>query len=122
MATSMTNLEAWNDTKQALSENLHSVLALLVSAPFSTDPSSDYVRGHAEENRIVMEMKRHARLGIQLVDDEIAASGVVDQINAEAREAKQEADRIKDAAKSIDEISNAVDMVTGVVTKIAALL
>ena len=121
MAVNINGLEAWTQTKETLSENLHSTLELLASAPFSDDPASPYARAQAEQSRLLDAMQRHAVAGIRQIDETIAASGIVAEIGALSKEAKAEADALKNAAKTIDGITQAVNLVAGVVAKFAAL-
>lgn len=55
------------------------------------------------------------------IDAAIASGGQIAQLNALAKEAKQEAELIKNAAKTIDGITKAVDLVAGVVELFNAL-
>jgi hypothetical protein len=121
MATNVNSLAAWAETRDTLGENLHSVLELLAHAPFSADPASVYVRAESEQTRLLGEMRRHAVAGIRQIDDAIAASGVIGEINGLSAEARREADLIKNAAKTIDGITGAVNLVAGVVAKFASL-
>jgi hypothetical protein len=121
MATKVNSLEAWNETRNTLVENLGVTYAFLVDEPTSDDPTSGYRRGKAEVRRILDELERLSIVGLKQIDDQIAASSLIADITGLAREAKQEADRIKNAAKTIAGIAKAVDMIAGVVTKIAGL-
>jgi len=121
MAVNINGLAAWTETRETLSENLHSVLELLARAPFSEDPASPYARAQAEQSRLLEAMQRHAVAGIRQIDDAITASGLLGEVDALSKEAKAEADRLKNIAKTIDGITRAVNLVSGVVAKFAAL-
>ena len=121
MPTTANSLEAWTDTNDALTENLRSVLELLEHEPWSADPASPYVRAENEQQRLLAAIQRHAVTGMKQIDAAIASGGQIAQLNALAKEAKQEAELIKNAAKTIDGITKAVDLVAGVVELFNAL-
>lgn len=121
MPTNANSLAVWTETNQTLTDDLNSVLELLAREPFSADPASPHVRAQKERERLVNAMQRHAVLGMKLIDDEIAAGPLVGEINDLSKEAKREAELIKNAAKTIDGITKAVDLVAGVVDKFNAL-
>ena len=121
MSIDVSGLVAWEDTRNALVDDLGVTYAFLVDEPTSDDPNSGYRRGKAEARRIIDALDRHSILGLKQIDDEVAGSGLVAEITALAREAREEAARLKNATKTIEGITKAVDMATGVVTKIAGL-
>jgi seryl-tRNA synthetase len=121
MATKTNNLDAWKQTRNALAQNLASTLEFLSTEPFSADPNSDFRKARAQRDRISDEIERLAVDGIKMIDDQIAASDLVKRLNALAKEADEEADRLKEAIKTVDKITKAVDVAAGVVTKITQL-
>ena len=121
MPTKVKSLAGWIQARNILIENLSSTFALLETAPFSEDANSDFVRGNAEADRIQEQLRKLAVAGLKRVDDAIASGDLVAEIAALSKEARKEADRLKNAAKTIAGIAKAVDMASGVVTKIAGL-
>ena len=121
MAVQLKTLGAWAQTRNTLVQDLTMSMQVLQSAPFSDDPASDFQKATATDTQILEALRRHAVLGIEQIDDAIAAGPLVEQINALSKAAKKEADRIQAIAHTINDIAGAVDKVTGVVTKFAAL-
>ena len=121
MAVQLKTLGAWAQTRNTLVQDLTMSMQVLQSAPFSDDPASDFQKATATDGQILEALRRHAVLGIEQIDDAIAAGPLVEQINALSKAAKKEADRIQAIARTIDDIAGAVDKVTEVVTKFAAL-
>jgi hypothetical protein len=121
MATQLKTLGAWAQTRNTLVQDLTMSMQILQSAPFSDDPDSVFQKAKATDDRVLDTLRQHAVLGIEQIDDAIAAGPLVGQINALSKAAKKEADRIQAIAHTIDDIAGAVDKVTGVVTKFAAL-
>lgn len=121
MATQTNTLSAWTENRDTLTDNLQSILAFLQKEPFSADPASAYVKAQKRQDQTLDDLRRLAVVGIKQIDDAIAASDVVQQINTLSKQARQEADKLKNAAKTIDGISKAVDLAAGVVAKFNAL-
>lgn len=121
MATKTNDLDAWKLTRNTLAQNLASTMEFLATEPFSTVPNSAFQKARAEQDRILAEIKRLAVAGIGMIDDAIAAGDLVERINGLAKEADEEADRLKDAVKTIEGITKAVDVAAGVVTRFTQL-
>jgi hypothetical protein len=121
MPTKINSLDEWVQTRNALAQDLSSALEFETHQSFSTDPNSDFQKSKQQRDRILGELKRLAVAGIQQIDDQIAAGTLVQQIKAMAKDAQDEADKLKDATKTIDKITKAVDVAAGVVTKITQL-
>ena len=121
MPVQIQTLGAWAQTRNTLVQDLAMSMQILQSAPFSDDPNSDFQRATATDARILDALRRHAVLGINQIDDAIAAGPLVSEINALSKAAKTEADRIQAIAHTIADVAAVVDKVTGVVTKFAAL-
>ena len=121
MPVQIKTLGAWAQTRNTLVQDLTMSMQILQSAPFSEDPASDFQRATATDNNILEALRRHAVLGINQIDDVIAAGPLVSEINDLSKAAKKEADRIQAIAHTITDVAAVVDKVTGVVTKFAAL-
>ena len=121
MATQVNSLDAWTQARNALAEDLTSTLELLATEPFSADPESDFQKARQQRNLILDQLQTLAVTGIKQVDSAIAGGTLVQQIEAMAQDAEDEANRLKAAAKTVANIAGAVDKATAVVTKIASL-
>jgi hypothetical protein len=121
MATQVNSLEAWITARNALAQDLTSILELLSTEPFSADPGSDFHKAKQQRDRILDQMQTLAVSGIKQIDSTIAGGTLVQQIADLATQAEAEANRIKAAAKTVANIAGAVDKATAVVTKIAGL-
>lgn len=121
MAIKVNVLGAWTQTRNTLVQNLTSTMALQLDAPFSQDPASDFVQANVQADRIHEQIRVHALSGLKQIDAAIAAGTLVKDISALSKQAKVEADRIKNAAKTVGGIVKAVDLVAEVVGKIAKL-
>jgi hypothetical protein len=121
MATNLNSFGFWAETRNALVAAVGATSQFLVDEPTSDDPNSGYRLAKAEMKRLLDALERLAILGLKQIDDEIAASNLVKDLDAFSKEAKEEADRLKNAAKTIQEIADVVGKITGVVTKIAGL-
>jgi hypothetical protein len=121
MAIKVNVLGAWTQTRNTLVQNLTSTMELQQNAPFSQDPASDFVQAGAQADRIQDQIRIHALSGLKQIDNAVAAGKLVKDISDLSKQAKVEADRIKNAAKTVAGITKAVDLVAGVVTKIAGL-
>ena len=114
-------MAAWSQARAALVENLSSAMELLQDAEYSDDPQSPYQQAEAQSQRILAELRTLAVTGLKQIDEQIASGGVVADIEAEATQAKHEADLLANATKTVGKITSAVDLASGVVTKIGAL-
>lgn len=121
MPTQIKTLGAWAQTRNTLVQNLMMSMQILQSAPFSEDPASDFQQATATDAAILDALRRHAVLGINQIDDAIAAGPLVGEINDLSKAAKKEADRIAAITHAITDVAAAVDKVAGVVAKFAAL-
>ena len=121
MPVQIQTLGAWAQTRNTLVQDLMMSMQILQSAPYSDDPNSDFQRATATDSGILDALRRHAVLGINQIDDAIAAGPLVGEINTLSKAAKKEADRIQAIARTITDVAGAVDKVTAVVTKFAAL-
>ncbi|HEY0414009.1 MAG TPA: hypothetical protein VGD66_12805 [Allosphingosinicella sp.] len=121
MPIKINSLDEWVQTRNALAQNLSSALEFETQQDFSTDPASDFQKSKQQRDRILDELKRLAVAGVQMIDDQIAAGTLVQQIKDLTKDAVDEAEKLKNATKTIDKITKAVDVATGVVTKITRL-
>ena len=121
MAVDVNQLEPWRETRNTLAEDLQIVFEFLVTVPASEAPESDYQKAQRQVDRLLAEMRRHAVTGLNAIDEEVAEGDLVARIAALSREAREEAERLKEAVKTIERITAAVDKVAGVVGKIAQL-
>ena len=116
MTQKLRTLGFWQQTRNSLYDALGVCSERLETVPWSEDPASDHVRLNAAEDLIGNSIKAHAILGLKLIDDAIAQSGLIDRIKAASADAKKEADRIKNATKTVNEIVAVVEKVAGVVS------
>jgi hypothetical protein len=121
MATKVNSLDAWIQARNTLAQDLTSTLELLATEPFSADPESDFQQGKRQRDRIMDQMQKLAVAGIRQIDAEIAGGTLVRQIEDMAKDAEDEANKIKGAVKTVGKITKAVDLATNVVTKITQL-
>jgi uncharacterized protein YchJ len=96
-------------------------MAFLESAPYSADPASPYQQAEARSQEILSQLRALAVLGLKQLDAQIAAGPEIAQIESAARQAKQEADALQNAAKTIGSITTAVNAATSVVTQLSGL-
>lgn len=104
-----------------LSKALNNLLNLAAPDP---DPSSDFMRLNTTLQKVLKARTKLAAARLKQIDQAIADSGIIDQIDAAAADAKKEADRIKRAAKVVNDIIGFVDEITksvGLVGKILSL-
>lgn len=121
MPTNTNFLEAWQNANDALILSLAAATEIMNGQPFSEEASSLYQRARAEIRVIQGELNRLALAGLVQIDEAIANGDVVQGLTQLAREAKEEAQALDNAAKTLETVAKAVDMVAGVVTKIAGL-
>ena len=121
MATKVNSLDAWIQARNTLAQDLTSTLELLSTEPFSADPKSDFQQLKRQRDRIMDQMQKLAVAGIKQIDAEIAGGTLVQQIGDLAKEAEDEANRIKESAKTVTRIAGAVDKAAAVVTQITQL-
>lgn len=121
MPINIIDVAAYEEANDALVDILKMAREFRRSATPSRDPESDYQRAGALAAQINDLIGQLATFELQRIDDDIARSGIVDDINDLSKEAKQEADRLSRVTKTIARITKVLDMVAGVVTKIAGL-
>lgn len=121
MTTKVQTLDSWTASRNALATLLGLIFELQQTLTFSTDPGSAYQKAEAQAARILEQLKLLAVLGLREVDSAIANSSLVQQLNAQAKTANQEADALKTAAKTIAKISGVIDDVVGTVDGILGL-
>jgi len=121
MATNISDLPGWDEANDALALAMESALEFIGTQPPSDDPASDFQQARAQVVRINQQSGRLAAAALERIDDVIAASGLIAEITGLSNEAKEEAQRLKNATKTVAGIARAVDKAAGVVTKIAGL-
>lgn len=90
----------------------------------SADPGSDFKRLDDALRKVLDARLALAAARLRDINDDIANSGIVGEIEAAAADAKKEADRIKRATKVVSEMVAFVDQVTegaGLIGKILSL-
>ncbi|HMG48679.1 MAG TPA: hypothetical protein VK614_14620 [Allosphingosinicella sp.] len=121
MPTNIIDVAAYEEANEVLVDALKMARDFRRSATPSVDPASDFKRAGALASEINDLIGQLARLELRQIDDAIAQSGLVDDINELSKEAKHEAERLGRVTKTIARITKVFDMVAGVVTKIAGL-
>jgi hypothetical protein len=121
MAIEMNSLAAWTQTRAALVATLQATMALLENEPYSADPASTYQQAEAQSQDIFAQLRALAVVGLKQLDAQIAAGPQVAAIETAARQAKQEADALQNAAATIASITSAVNAATSVATKLSGL-
>jgi hypothetical protein len=90
----------------------------------SADPGSDFKRLDDALRKVLDARLALAAARLRNINDDIANSGIVAEIEAAAADAKKEADRIKRATKVVSDMIAFVDQVTegaGLIGKILSL-
>lgn len=122
MTKKMKSFGPWIQTRNVIADVLGMAWDHSNSLPASEDEDSEF----AKVNRIIEELlsllKRHAILGLNLVDESIANSGLIEELKVLSSEAKTEADRIKNATEKLEKFTAVVNKITTVVEKISALI
>ena len=121
MAVELNSLAAWTQANAALAGTLQATMAFLEDAPYSADPASPYQQAQAKSRTLLSQLRALSVLGLKQLDAQIAAGPQVAEIETAARQAKQEADALQNAAKTIGTITSAVNAATSVVTKLSGL-
>lgn len=121
MATSVNIIAGWQELNDAIAAAMQSIIEFLAEEPPSEDPASAFQQAQSQMLRLNRLSQEVAAAALQEIDDEIAASDLVDQINALSKEAKDEADALRNAAKTIQGIADVVGKIAGVITKVAGL-
>lgn len=121
MTTSINTISGWNDLNEAVAAASEAALEILSEEPWSDDDESAYVQAERALLALNKLSDRIAAMAMQEIDDEIAESGLVDEINALAKEAKDEANAIKVAADKVTAFADLVGKIAGIVTKVAGL-
>jgi len=119
--TRIDELEAWKSARNALFADQASTWEFLQGVDYSGDEESEYQQARGVLDRIARDLRRLGLKGLELVDQAIARSELVESITELAKEAEREAARIKKASKTLDGITKAVDLATTVVTKVVGL-
>lgn len=121
MAIEVNSLAAWTEARAALTGTLQATLLFLENAPYSADLASPYQQAEAQSRQLMTQLRALAVLGLEQLDAQIAAGPQVAEIESAARQAKQEADALQNAATTIASITSAVNAATSVATKLSGL-
>jgi hypothetical protein len=121
MTVQLKTLDSWAQTRDTLVETLTLTLGVLQTAPWSDDPASPYRKAQATDATVLEAIHHHAVVGLEQIDDTIAAGPLIQQIDAAATAAQEAANRIAATTHMIDDVIGAVTLATGVVAKFAAL-
>lgn len=122
--TELKDIPSFQTTEEVLvylSKGLSNLLNLAEPNP---DSGSDFMRLNATLQKVLRARAKLAAARLKQIDQVIADSGIIDQIDAAAADAKKEADRIKRATKVVNDIVGFVDEITksvGLVGKILSL-
>ena len=115
MATEIKTLGSWMRTRNVLVSTLIVHRQALSHTPFSELPSSDFVKFSQGIEQTLKNIEAHSIYALEIINDEIGASGLIDRISTDALSAKKEADRIKNATKRVQELAALVDKGTEIV-------
>ena len=115
MALKFESLGSWMRTRNVLVSTLILHRQALQQTPFSTTPGSDHVRLSLGVEQTYRNIEAHAIYALELINDEIGASGLIARISDASAKAKKEADRIKNATKVVEELAALVDQGTQIV-------
>lgn len=88
---------------------------------FSEDENSEFVKANLVVDDLLELLKDHAVIGLKAFDEEIADSGLIERLAKLSKEAKAEADRIKEAVERVDDFAAALAKVTEVVGELTGL-
>lgn len=121
MTTTINTIAGWDQARQALISANDFITEFRDEQPLSQDPDSPRQQAQRALERLNDLTLDLYAAELQEIDDEIAASGIVDEINELAKEAKNEADALKNAADKIKAFADLIGKIAGVVTKIAGL-
>ncbi|MCJ2189170.1 hypothetical protein [Novosphingobium beihaiensis] len=114
-------LQAYKDARDGLVITLSMAEKAFTDADFSYDPTSDYRTALGLINATLLQLRALAVNTLKAIDDAIANSNMVAELNAKADAAKKEAEALTKVAHRIDEIAGILAKVTAVVTGIAGL-
>ncbi len=115
MATEIQKLGSWLKTRNLLISTLIVHRQALQHTAYSADPASDYARLRKGVEKTLINIEAHSIYALEMINNEIASSGVITRISDAAIKAKKEADRIKNATKHIEELAALVDQGTEIV-------
>lgn len=122
MATEFKNLGSWVRTRNVLVSTLIVHRQALLHVPFSEITGSDYVQLSKGIEQTLKNIEAHSIYALELINDEIGASGLIDHISDAALQAKKEADRIKNATKRVEELVALVDQGTEIIGLFGSLV
>lgn len=95
---------------------------LVTSLGMNMDALNDSALGSAERTqlgknieRTLADMQEHALNGLRMLDQEAADANLAALITAQSKEAKREADRIKNATKDVQKLTKLVGKLTELV-------
>ena len=108
-------LEAWRECGDALDACLASCQQALIDIP-PDDPA--HANAEAQLQRIFDLIDAHVRAKLTLLDEEAKRSGLAGQLQASARAANEEAQRLRDVAARVNEITAVVDKLSGLVKQL----
>jgi hypothetical protein len=124
MATLIEDLDGFGAAEEVLTTTSKALNNKLNRAVPSTDPASDFQKLDGALRKVLDARMALAAKRLQQIDAAIAASGIIDEIDMAAADAKNEADRIKRATRFVTEMVAFVDEITshvGLVGKILSL-
>jgi hypothetical protein len=113
MAMLIEDLEGFGAAEEVLTATSKALNNRLNRATPSTDPASDFQKLDEALRKILDARMALAAKRLQQIDAGIAASGIIDEIDMAAADAKREADRIKKATRFVTEMVHFVDEITG---------
>lgn len=122
--TELKDIPSFQTTEEVLVYLSKALSNLLNLAEPNPDSGSDFMRLNATLQKVLRARAKLAAARLKQIDQAIADSGIIDQIDAAAADAKKEADRIKRATKVVNDIVGFVDEITksvGLVGKILSL-
>lgn len=121
MPTRVDNFQGWIKARDALEDSLAEAIDFKGLQAPSSDPNSPLQRTQRQIARLQDQIDRLVHVGFKLIDDAIAAEGLIQRLDGFARTAKHEAERLKNATKTLTAITKTVNKLVGIVDKIAGL-
>ena len=116
------DLKVWDETKKTIKKNVKMNLRLRLQTPYSDDKNSDYQQIKANLKALQEQRHKHVLNGLQLVDDAIKDSAVLDEIKQASANARDETDRITKITHTVKDLTGMVDTLSGLVGGFGKLL
>lgn len=112
------SLEGWQQTVNVISETLAMTAEKQNATPVGT---AEYVALQKLLDQLLEDFKTHSFNGIRIVNDAIKTSGTAKDLAQASKNAKAEADRIKNATKAVGELTKLAGELSKIVVGFASL-